>query len=375
MNEKFLTMFTESIISTVPSMAAILVGIFALKNILNKYLSQKDDYKQDKYRLDMERRLFLLNESMLKSQERFSRVNHLVIEGNATHTSGLLNSMGVDKNIKVKLKTAFVLTPFHPEFDESYGWIVDFFKDHQYSCTRGDAILADTNILSHILSEMLAAEIVVANISGRNPNVFYELGIAHALGKKVVIISRSKDDITFDLASTQIAIYKDKDSLIESLNKWLISILHERANTQTPIQTKTTSSINYSSPAMRGVVSFDYSDNNGIFKIGEGAYEFETCWSKASDTSIHILNDPSSIETVAIAKNEDITSINDASIYNSTSRSRTPKTNQIVILKNTHGYFAALKILNIKDDTRDSEFDEVTFEYIIKDDKSSDFSN
>lgn len=218
-------MFTESFIKTIPTLIVVAFGVLMLRNILDKYLRQNRDYKEDKFRLEMERKIVELNETMLRSQERFSTVNHLVLEGNNIHSSSFLESMGVSKDIQIKDKSAFVLTPFHPEFDESYGWIKSFFIEHGYTCTRGDAVLAESNVLSHIISEMLASEIVVANISGRNPNVFYELGIAHALGKKVVLVARSKKDITFDVSNSQIAIYKDRDSLNSSLSRWLVSIL------------------------------------------------------------------------------------------------------------------------------------------------------
>ncbi|TOB98789.1 hypothetical protein CGJ93_24475, partial [Vibrio parahaemolyticus] len=73
-----------------------------------------------------------------------------------------------------------------------------------------------------------SSKLVVANISGRNPNVFYELGIAHALGKDVILISRSEKDITFDLSSSQIIIYQDKEDLNSSINEWLVSLLESK---------------------------------------------------------------------------------------------------------------------------------------------------
>lgn len=48
-----------------------------------------------------------------------------------------------------------------------------------------------------------------------------------------------------------------------------------------------------------------------------------------------------------------------------TSSSRTPREGQVVILENTHGFFAALRIIDIKDDTRTDPKDELTFEYWI----------
>ena len=131
----------------------------------------------------------------------------------------------------------------------------------------------------------------------------------------------------------------------------------------------------YVSPAPKGKVTFDYSNNNGKYSIGSGAYVFETKWSKASDQSIHVYSDPTSILTVALVKDkQEISSIDDARIYDGSSRIRTPNIGQIVLLQNTNGLFAALKILDIKDDTRGSQFDELTFEYVIQTNGTPDFT-
>ena len=131
----------------------------------------------------------------------------------------------------------------------------------------------------------------------------------------------------------------------------------------------------YVSPAPKGKVTFDYSNNSGKYSIGSGAYMFETKWSKASDRSIHVYSDPPSILTVALVKDkQEISSIDDARIYDGSSRARSPNVGQIVLLQNTNGLFAALKILDIKDDTRGSQFDELTFEYVIQTNGTPDFT-
>ena len=123
----------------------------------------------------------------------------------------------------------------------------------------------------------------------------------------------------------------------------------------------------YVSPAPKGRVTFDYSNNNGRYCIGAGYLMFETEWSKASDHRIHILNDPASISTVAVVKDtREIAGIADARRYDGSSRSRTPSVGQIAVLQNTNGFFAAIKLLDIEDDTRGSDSDEVTFDYVIQ---------
>lgn len=131
----------------------------------------------------------------------------------------------------------------------------------------------------------------------------------------------------------------------------------------------------YSSPALKGRVTFDYSNNNGSYFIGSGYYLFETKWSKASDTSIHTYTDAVSIDSLALAKGvSEISEIEDVTIFDYTSRCRSPHEGQIVIFKNTNGIYAAVKVLDIKDDSRLDDRDEIMFEYIIQSDGSVDFS-
>jgi len=131
----------------------------------------------------------------------------------------------------------------------------------------------------------------------------------------------------------------------------------------------------YVSPATKGRVTFDYSNNDGNYFIGQDELGFKLHFSKASNESIHLYKDPDSIKTVAIIKDrQSICDIDDARNYDSSSRVRTPKLNQIAIIQNMNGFFAAIKILHLKDDTRGDEFDEVTFEYSIQKNGSPDFT-
>lgn len=132
----------------------------------------------------------------------------------------------------------------------------------------------------------------------------------------------------------------------------------------------------YLSPSTLGTVTFDYSNNNGRYFIGQGELAFELDFSKSSNWNIQLYNDPSSIRTVAIAKDvKEISEIVDARQYDGSSRVRRPKINQIAVLQNSNGFFAAIKILSIKDDSRGDDNDEVTFDYIIQTNGSPNFSN
>ena len=54
-------------------------------------------------------------------------------------------------------------------------------------------------ILERVFNQISKADVIVADMTGRNPNVFYEAGYAHALNKVVVLVTQKTDDIPFDL--------------------------------------------------------------------------------------------------------------------------------------------------------------------------------
>ena len=124
-----------------------------------------------------------------------------------------------------------------------------------------------------------------------------------------------------------------------------------------------------------GEVVFDYSRFSGSYVIGRGKMEFETKWSKASDRAIHVYNYPSSINGVARALGcTDITMVSNAEKYDYTSRSQTISQREVAILRNTHGFYAAVHILDIKDGSRNDNRDELRFRYIIQKNDSDSFN-
>lgn len=122
-------------------------------------------------------------------------------------------------------------------------------------------------------------------------------------------------------------------------------------------------------------VEFDYSSHDGICIIGRDEWLFETRWGKASDKSIHGYNDASSIEAIALCRGVDsIAEVGNAKTLDFTSRSRTPAVGDVLVLLNKNGYYAAVRILEVKDDTRGAVRDSLRFRYAIQTDRSDDFS-
>lgn len=128
--------------------------------------------------------------------------------------------------------------------------------------------------------------------------------------------------------------------------------------------------------SLAGEVIFDYGNHNGRYIIGRGASTFETMWSGADNTRIRVYNDPDSINGVALGHSDwtGIDQVTGARQLDYTSRARIPAVGQIVVLRNTNGFYAAVKLLSIKDKTRQDDQDELRFEYSIQPDGSDDFT-
>lgn len=77
---------------------------------------------------------------------------------------------------------------------------------------RADAeIFGAGQIMNQVWSGIRRAKVLVAELTTRNPNVFYELGLAHALKKPVVLISSNEDDVPFDLKHIRVIYYDVND--------------------------------------------------------------------------------------------------------------------------------------------------------------------
>ena len=96
-------------------------------------------------------------------------------------------------------KLISVMMPFASNFDSVYSAIQSAARDLNYSCGRADDFWKNPAIIQDIVDLIAKAHIVICDCTGRNPNVFYEAGIAHAIGKEVVLIAQSESDIPFDL--------------------------------------------------------------------------------------------------------------------------------------------------------------------------------
>lgn len=191
----------------------------------------------DDFRAHLERNLMDLNARFSSNEDRWKELNHLVLSGQkkspinlgATHEvtpSKFLESHGIfAEKVKIEPNLIFVLTPFHDDLRDEFDATVAVGTDVGFKVVRGDERVSQGDIFPHLLGLLVSARIVIANISGRNPNVFYELGIAHALGKPVILLAHKDTDVPFDIQSKQIIFYNSNDELKERLSRMLTRVL------------------------------------------------------------------------------------------------------------------------------------------------------
>ena|ERR1044072_3623667 len=102
-----------------------------------------------------------------------------------------------------------MVMPFVPQLEP-------IFRDHVQKvaaelglkAARGNDFFSRGSIIQDVWSGIYHAKVVVADCTKRNPNVFYEIGMAHTLGRDTILISQSLKDIPFDLRHLRHIIYE-----------------------------------------------------------------------------------------------------------------------------------------------------------------------
>jgi hypothetical protein len=98
-------------------------------------------------------------------------------------------------------KNVFVLMPFEDRFQTTYYNVIKpLIEQLGYSVSKADEDLRTGSVIEQIQESIRNSLLIIADVTGRNPNVFYELGFSHGLEKEVLIITQNEDDIPFDIS-------------------------------------------------------------------------------------------------------------------------------------------------------------------------------
>lgn len=124
---------------------------------------------------------------------------------------------------------AAAMMPLRAEFSPIYRAIRRACASCGLRCLRADDIWEESAIIQDIFNLVFRAQVVVVDFTGKNPNVMYETGIAHTLGKHVVPISQSLDDVPFDLGHHRVLKYHPNQEGLELLGAKLAARLRQVA--------------------------------------------------------------------------------------------------------------------------------------------------
>lgn len=133
-------------------------------------------------------------------------------------------------NVAVEPDLVAVMMPFRVEFNPVYDAIKSACNAAKLRVLRADNIWEESAVMQDVFNLLLRARIVVVDFTGKNPNVMYETGIAHTLGKLVVPISQSLEDVPFDMAHHRCLNYLSNAEGFSNLSKKLAAKLKQTSD-------------------------------------------------------------------------------------------------------------------------------------------------
>lgn len=228
---------TVKIILIVLMMLMVFVlEIFLILKIRKDRYTKDDEFyrfnklvEYSKKRKELEEEISALTmELMHSSMAEYLNVNRLVFAGQqnvkdsiSMNYDSFLKQFGlVKEEIEIRKNSAVFLTPFNEEGRILFTECQRILSNIDIFLQKTDNYVDKEDIMMNIVSLIVQSEIVIVNIDGRNPNVYYELGIAHAIGKPTILISKSSfsvDDIGFDIRQKRIVMYETMEDLEKQL--------------------------------------------------------------------------------------------------------------------------------------------------------------
>ena len=123
-------------------------------------------------------------------------------------------------------KKCFIQMPFDSRFDGIWLTVIKpTIESLDDECLRTDDFFTVGSILADIFNSIERADYIIADLTLHNPNVYYELGYAHALKKKVVLITQDLSSLPFDLRHQRVIVYQDTALGANNLKENLIRFI------------------------------------------------------------------------------------------------------------------------------------------------------
>ncbi|MEN2414220.1 hypothetical protein [Flavobacterium mesophilum] len=237
----------KDFIITVMSLTISIVTILLAVMLYVRYRSQKSlmeryDYEAKMVELEyvrknLELQLYDVSRKLEENENRWKDINHLVISSQNRSEIENVNNPAVKQNEFLKNfglsnvdfvideKQVFMLTPFNDQYRSDFKTVREVCNNLNLNCIRGDEEYVPNDIFGHILKQIVKSRLIIANITGRNPNVLYELGVAHTLNKPTLIIAKNFNEIPFDLNNKRIVIYENDRDLKLKIERSILDML------------------------------------------------------------------------------------------------------------------------------------------------------
>ncbi len=94
---------------------------------------------------------------------------------------------------------AFLIMPFKSELDFVHSVINETISRYGIDCVRADQIAVSRPVMDDVKAQIAEADLVIVDFTGKNPNVYYEAGLADAWKKDWIVLTQSTEDLTFDV--------------------------------------------------------------------------------------------------------------------------------------------------------------------------------
>lgn len=173
-------------------------------------------------------------EAKKKFEEKVTIITKILRLAQATPNFGHVSeTISTEKTNKYIAGTAFIMmwmSTENPELADVLDKIKHVCDKFNIKANRADDIEHEGQITNRILDEIKSAEFLFADLTGMRPNVYYEVGYAHALGKRVILFRKNGTGIHFDLAGYNCPEYGNLRQLEEILTKRLVSITNKKPN-------------------------------------------------------------------------------------------------------------------------------------------------
>lgn len=211
-------------------------------------------FEYDKKRIRIEEKMEELSYQLQDYDiSKYIDMNRLIFDGQSKMAgkklvdyNAFLKRFGLgDEPLRVREDSAAFLGPFNGEGTLLYKQCRDILEKMDFNLQRSDNFVKKDDILMNIITLILCSELILVDVNGRNPNVYYELGIAHAAGKNTILLAKKGEKIMqeekegmsdearaleFDIRQKNVIFYEKYEDLAQQLPAYVVQIQKRKAN-------------------------------------------------------------------------------------------------------------------------------------------------